>query len=207
MAASSRSTFLDPLLEKNPVMGQILGICPALAITTLVENAVAMAAATTAVLALSNLSISLIRKLIPDSVRIIIYLVIVASLVIVADQILRAFFPDLSAQLSVYVGLIITNCIILGRAEAFASQNGPVLSTLDGLGNGLGYGLVLVVVASIREVLGSGTFLGHPVLATTATDGWFETLGLMTAPAGAFFVVMVLIWILRAWKTDQVEEG
>ena len=207
MAASSRSTFLDPLLEKNPVMGQSLGICPALAITTLVENAVAMAAATTAVLALSNLSISLIRKLIPDSVRIIIYLVIVASLVIVADQILRAFFPDLSAQLSVYVGLIITNCIILGRADAFAAQNGPVLSTLDGLGNGVGYGLVIVVVASIREVLGSGTFLGHPVLATTATDGWFETLGLMTAPAGAFFVVMVLIWILRAWKTDQVEEG
>ena len=169
--------------------------------------AVGMAVATTAVLALSNISISLIRKLIPDSVRIIIYLVIVASLVIVADQILRAFFPDLSAQLSVYVGLIITNCIILGRAEAFASQNGPVPSALDGLGNGLGYGLVLVVVASIREVFGSGTFLGHPVLATTADDGWFETLGLMTAQAGAFFVVMVLNWILRAWKTDQVEEG
>lgn len=207
MAANPRMTFFDPMIEKNPVMGQVLGICPALAITTLVENAVAMAAATTAVLALSNLSISLIRKLIPDSVRIIIYLVIVASLVIVADQVLRAWFPDLSAQLSVYVGLIITNCIILGRAEAFASQNGPGLSTLDGLGNGLGYGIVLILVATIREVLGAGTFLGHEVLSTTGEGGWFETVGLMTAPAGAFFVVMVLIWILRAWKTDQAEEG
>jgi Na+-transporting NADH:ubiquinone oxidoreductase subunit D len=171
------------------------------------ENALAMSAATVAVLTLSNVSVSLIRKLVPENVRIIIYLVIIASLVIVADQVLRTFFPELSTQLSVYVGLIITNCIVLGRAEAFASSNGPGLAALDGFGNGLGYALVLCLVAFIRELLGAGQIFGHTVLATTEDGGWFQTVGLLSAPAGAFFVVMVLIWVLRSWKRQQVEEA
>ena len=207
MQTDPKAAFLDPLVERNPVIYQILGICPALAISTAMENAFAMGLATTAVLTISNLSISLIRSLVPENVRIIIYLVIVASLVIVADQVLRTYFPQLSTQLSVYVGLIITNCIVLGRAEAFASQNRPWVSTLDGLGNGLGYALVLCVVAFFRELLGSGQLLGHQVLATADDGGWFQTVGLLAAPAGAFFVVMVLVWILRAWKTEQVEEA
>ncbi|MEJ2515650.1 MAG: NADH:ubiquinone reductase (Na(+)-transporting) subunit D [Gammaproteobacteria bacterium] len=207
MQTDPKTAFLDPLVERNPVIYQILGICPALAISTAMENAFAMGLATAAVLTISNLSVSLIRNLVPDNVRIIIYLVIVASLVIVADQILRTYFPHLSSQLSVYVGLIITNCIVLGRAEAFASRNRPWVSTLDGMGNGLGYALVLCVVAFVRELLGAGQLLGHQVLPTTDNGGWFETVGLLAAPAGAFFVVMVLVWILRAWKTEQVEEA
>ena len=207
MAEDPKKTLVDPLLERNPVVYQMLGICPALAITTAMENALAMGLATTAVLTISNLSISAIRELVPENVRVIIYLVIVASLVILADQILRTFFPELSTQLSVYVGLIITNCIVLGRAEAFASQNPPGLSVLDGLGNGLGYALVIVAVAFIRELFGTGAVFGYQLLPTADSGGWFQAVGLMSAPAGAFFVVMLLIWILRAWKTDQVEEA
>ena len=197
MSDDPRTTLLDPLVERNPVLYQMLGICPALAISTAMENALAMGLCTAAVLTISNLSVSLIRHLVPDNVRIIIYLVIVASLVIVADQVLRTFYPELSTQLSVYVGLIITNCIVLGRAEAFASQNGPWLSTLDGIGNGLGYALVL----------GTGAVLGYPVFRTVEDGGWFDTVGLLSAPAGAFFVVMVLVWVLRAWKRAQAEEA
>ena len=207
MAEDPKKTLVDPLLERNPVVYQMLGICPALAITTAMENALAMGLATTAVLTISNLSISAIRELVPENVRVIIYLVIVASLVILADQILRTFFPELSTQLSVYVGLIITNCIVLGRAEAFASQNPPGLSVLDGLGNGLGYALVIVAVAFIRELFGTGAVFGFQLLPNADYGGWFQGVGLMSAPAGAFFVVMLLIWILRAWKTDQVEEA
>jgi Na+-transporting NADH:ubiquinone oxidoreductase subunit D len=207
VAEDPRKTLTDPLLERNPVVYQMLGICPALAITTAMENALAMGLATTAVLTISNLSVSAIRELVPENVRVIIYLVIVASLVIVADQILRTFFPELSTQLSVYVGLIITNCIVLGRAEAFASQNPPGLSVLDGLGNGLGYALVIVAVAFIRELFGTGAVFGYQLLPNADSGGWFQAVGLMSAPAGAFFVVMLLIWILRAWKTDQVEEA
>ena len=207
MAEDPKKTLVDPLLERNPVVYQMLGICPALAITTAMENALAMGLATTAVLTISNLSVSAIRELVPENVRVIIYLVIVASLVIVADQVLRTFFPELSTQLSVYVGLIITNCIVLGRAEAFASQNPPGLSVLDGLGNGLGYALVIVAVAFIRELFGTGAVFGYQLLPNADSGGWFQAVGLMSAPAGAFFVVMLLIWILRAWKTDQVEEA
>jgi Na+-transporting NADH:ubiquinone oxidoreductase subunit D len=207
MSDDPRTTLLDPLVERNPVLYQMLGICPALAISTAMENALAMGLCTAAVLTISNLSVSLIRHLVPDNVRIIIYLVIVASLVIVADQVLRTFYPELSTQLSVYVGLIITNCIVLGRAEAFASQNGPWLSTLDGIGNGLGYALVLCVVAFFRELLGTGAVLGYPVFRTVEDGGWFDTVGLLSAPAGAFFVVMVLVWVLRAWKRAQAEEA
>jgi Na+-transporting NADH:ubiquinone oxidoreductase subunit D len=207
VAEDPRTTLVDPLLEKNPVVYQMLGICPALAITTAMENALAMGLATAAVLTISNVSISLIRNWVPENVRIIIYLVIVASLVIVADQVLRTYYPELSTQLSVYVGLIITNCIVLGRAEAFASQNPVGLSALDGIGNGLGYALVIVVVAFIRELLGAGAVFGYPLLPTTEAGGWFHTVGLLGAPAGAFFVVMLLIWVLRSFKTHQVEEG
>ena len=207
MAEDPKKTLVDPLLERNPVVYQMLGICPALAITTAMENALAMGLATTAVLTISNLSISAIRELVPENVRVIIYLVIVASLVILADQILRTFFPELSTQLSVYVGLIITNCIVLGRAEAFASQNPPGLSVLDGIGNGLGYALVIVAVAFVRELFGTGAVFGYQLLPNADSGGWFQAVGLMSAPAGAFFVVMLLIWILRSWKTDQVEEA
>jgi Na+-transporting NADH:ubiquinone oxidoreductase subunit D len=207
MAQDPMKTFVDPLVENNPVVYQALGICPALAISTAMENAVAMSAATVAVLTVSNISVSLIRNLVPENVRIIIYLVIIASLVIVADQALRTFFPDLSAQLSVYVGLIITNCIVLGRAEGFASQHGPGPAALDGLGNGLGYALVLCLVALIRELFGAGQIFGHTFLKTVDDNGWFHPVGLLGAPAGAFFVVMVLIWVLRAWKPGQVQEA
>jgi len=207
MAETPTRTLVDPLLERNPVVYQMLGICPALAISTAMENALAMGLATAAVLTISNLSISAIRNLVPENVRIIIYLVIVASLVILADQILRTFFPALSSELSVYVGLIITNCIVLGRAEAFASQNKPGVSMLDGLGNGLGYALVLVVVAFVRELFGAGAVFGYKVLPTVEDGGWFHPVGLLSSPAGAFFVIMLLIWLLRAWKTDQVEEA
>lgn len=207
MADDPRKTLVDPLIERNPVIYQVLGICPALAITTALENALAMSIATVAVLTISNISVSLIRNLVPENVRIIIYLVIIASLVIVADQVLRTYFPELSTQLSVYVGLIITNCIVLGRAEGFASQTGPGLSALDGLGNGLGYALVICLVAFIRELLGAGQVFGRSVLTAVGDGGWFHTVGLLSAPAGAFFVVMVLIWILRSWKRDQVEDA
>jgi len=194
-------SLVDPLLERNPVVFQMLGICPALAISTAMENALAMGMATAAVLAISNTSISAIRNFVPENVRIIIYLVIVA------DQVLRTFFPALSSELSVYVGLIITNCIVLGRAEAFASQNKPGVSLLDGVGNGLGYALVLVTVAFIRELFGAGALFGHKILPTVEDGGWFHPVGLLSSPAGAFFVIMLLIWLLRAWKTDQVEEA
>jgi Na+-transporting NADH:ubiquinone oxidoreductase subunit D len=207
MAETPVKTFADPLLERNPVIYQMLGICPALAISTAMENALAMGLATAAVLAVSNTAISGIRNLVPENVRIIIYLVIVASLVIMADQVLRTFFPDLSQALSVYVGLIITNCIVLGRAEAFAARNKPLPSLLDGIGNGLGYALVLVTVAFFRELFGAGTLFGMKVLPTVDDGGWFHTVGLLSSPAGAFFVIMVLIWGLRAWKTDQIEEA
>ncbi len=206
MAENAKQTLIDPLVERNPVINQMLGICPALAITTALENALAMSVATVAVLTVSNIGVSLIRNLVPENVRIIIYLVIIASLVIVTDQVLRTYFPELSTQLSVYVGLIITNCIVLGRAEAFASQNRPVPSALDGLGNGLGYALVICLVALIRELLGEGQVLGRTVLTTVGDGGWFHSIGLLSAPAGAFFVVMLLIWLLRSWKKDQVEE-
>ena len=207
MATKAREALLDPMLEKNPILLQVLGICPALAITTLVENAIAMTLATTAVLVVSNVVVSMLRHFIPDSVRIIIYLTVVASLVIIADQVLAAFFFELSVQLSVYVGLIITNCIVLGRAESFASQNGVWASAMDGLGNGIGYGIVLTATAFIRELLGSGQILGQTIIETTESGGSFHAIGLLSAPAGAFFVVMVLVWILRGWKSHQAEEA
>ncbi len=203
--ASTRETLLDPLINNNPIALQVLGICSALAVTTKMEVALVMSVAVTAVLILSNLSISLIRNWIPSSIRIIVQLTIIASLVIVTDQILKAYYYDIARQMTVFIGLIITNCIIMGRAEAFAMQNGPWASIVDGIGNGLGYSLILMIVGFIRELFGSGRVFGVPVLVTVSDGGWYVPNGLMVLSPGAFFIIGMLVWGLRTWKRDQVE--
>ena len=192
-----RQIAIDPLVDNNPVTIQVLGICSALAVTIQVQRSVVMAAAVIAVLASSNVVISLLRKYIPPSIRIIVQLSVIASLVIVVDQLLQAFVYDISKQLSVFVGLIITNCIIMGRAEAFAMANPPWQSFLDGLGNGLGYGAILVLVAAFREVLGSGSFLGIQIVPQVAYDIGYVDNGLMVLAPGAFIVLGLLIWVQR----------
>jgi Na+-transporting NADH:ubiquinone oxidoreductase subunit D len=205
MANPARDVLLDPLFNNNPIALQVLGICSALAVTTKMDTAVVMSIAVIAVLTFSNFFVSLIRNQIPTNIRIIIQLTIIASLVIVTDQILKAYVYEISKQLSVFVGLIITNCIIMGRAEAFAMQNPPALSIVDGLGNGLGYALILVMTAAIREVFGSGNFFGIPVLPVVSEGGWYTPNGLMVLSPGAFFIIGFFIWALRVWKPDQVE--
>ena len=206
MASAVKTTFLDPLFENNPIALQVLGVCSALAVTTKLETAAVMCLAVISVLALSNLSISLLRNFIPGNIRIIVQMTIIASLVIVTDQILKAYLFEISKQLSVFVGLIITNCIIMGRAEAFAMQNGPILSLLDGLGNGLGYSVILMATAFLRELLAQGKLFGTTVLTTVSDGGGYVPNGLLGASAGAFFIIGLFIWALRAWKSDQVEE-
>ena len=206
MASVAKKALFDPLVENNPVVLQVLGICSALAVTTKMDTAVVMSCAVIAVTALSNFAISLIRNQIPNSIRIIVQLTIIASLVIVTDQVLKAYVFEISKQLSVFVGLIITNCIIMGRAEAFAMQNGPGLSILDGIGNGLGYSLILVGTAFFRELFGSGRLYGKVVLPVVTEGGWYHPNGLMLTSAGAFFIIGAFIWILRSWKTNQIEE-
>ena len=202
----ARDVLLNPLFEKNPIGLQILGICSALAITSKLETVIVMALAVTFVIACSNFSVSLIRQHIPSSIRIIVQMTIIATLVIIVDQFLKAYAFAISKQLSVFVGLIITNCIVLGRAEAFAMKNPPGLSILDGIGNGLGYSLVLLLVAFFRELLGAGKLLGFTILPTISEGGWYQPNGLMLLPPSAFFIIGLLIWVLRCWKTDQVEE-
>ncbi len=206
MASAAKTTLIDPLFESNPIALQVLGICSALAVTTKLETAFVMCLAVTSVLALSNLSISVLRNFIPGSIRIIVQLTIIASLVIVTDQILKAYLFEISKQLSVFVGLIITNCIIMGRAEAFAMQNGPIMSLIDGIGNGLGYSVVLMAVAFLRELLAQGKLFGTTVLVTANDGGWYVPNGLLGVSAGAFFLIGLFIWALRTWKPDQVEE-
>ena len=206
MASSAKKAVLDPLFENNPIALQVLGICSALAVTTKLETSIVMCGAVIFVLTLSNLSVSLIRNLIPGSIRIIVQLTIIASLVIIADQFLKAYLFEISKQLSVFVGLIITNCIIMGRAEAFAMQNRPALSIADGLGNGFGYSIVLLITGAIRELFGAGKLLGYTVLPVMTEGGWYYPNGIMVTSAGAFFIIGFLIWGLRAWKPDQVEE-
>jgi Na+-transporting NADH:ubiquinone oxidoreductase subunit D len=206
MALPARNVLFDPLLEQNPIALQVLGICSALAVTTKMDTALVMSAAVTAVTAASNFSISLLRNHIPSSIRIIVQLTIIASLVIVADQILRAYLYDISKQLSVFVGLIITNCIVMGRAEAYAMQNSPFMSFLDGIGNGLGYSLILVLTAFLRELIGSGKLLGFTVLPAVSNGGWYYPNGLMLTSAGAFFLIGGFIWLLRTLKPHQIEE-
>ena len=204
--AKTREVLLDPLFNNNPIALQVLGICSALAVTTKMETAVVMAAAVVFVVTFANLFVSILRNLIPTNIRIIVQLTIIASLVIVVDQFLKAFLFDVSKQLSVFVGLIITNCIVMGRAEAFAMQNKPSLSFIDGVGNGLGYGLVLLLVGAIREIFGAGTFFGQPVFTLAADGGWYTPNGLMVLSPGAFFLIGLFIWILRTWKPAQIEK-
>lgn len=200
-----REALIDPLFNNNPIALQILGICSALAVTTKMETALVMSLGLTVVTAFSNLVISLMRNYIPASIRIVVQLTVIASLVIVTDQVLKAFVFDVSKQLSVFVGLIITNCIVMGRAEAYAMANPPAASFLDGIGNGLGYSLVLITVAFIRELFGSGKLLGFSVLKLTTEGGWYTSNGLMLLAPGAFFLIGSIIWALRTWKPEQVE--
>ncbi len=202
----AKSVLLGPLFNNNPIALQVLGICSALAVTVKLETAFVMSLALTAVVAFSNLLISLIRKHIPSSIRIIVQMTIIASLVILVDQILKAYAYDISKQLAVFVGLIITNCIVMGRAEAYAMKNGPFMSFLDGIGNGLGYSILLIVVAFFRELFGSGKLWGQTIFQTVSDGGWYQTNGLLLLPASSFFIIGLLIWALRTWKTDQVEE-
>ena len=196
-----------PIILENPIVFQVLGICSALAVTSKLETAIVMALAVTFVLTFSNLAISLIRKHIPGSIRIIVEMTIIASLVIIADQIIKAFAYHISRQLSVYVGLIITNCILMGRAEAFALHNPPLDSLLDGLGNGLGYSLVLLIVGFFRELIGSGKLLGFQILPVNTEGGWYLPNGLFLLPASAFFLIGILIWLLRTlWPKPGQED-
>ncbi|WP_295539379.1 NADH:ubiquinone reductase (Na(+)-transporting) subunit D [uncultured Thiohalocapsa sp.] len=206
MNGSDRKLFLEPIVDNNPITLQILGICSALAVTTKLAPAVTMSIALTVVLVGASVIISLIRRHMPSSIRIIIQMTIIASLVIVVDQVLQAFAYELSKQLSVFVGLIITNCIVLGRAEAFASKNPPWPSFLDALGHGLGYSAILITVAAIRELLGAGTLLGLQVLPLLEDGGWYEPNGLMLLAPGAFFIIGLMIWAIRTWRPQQVEK-
>ena len=203
---STREAFIDPLFNNNPIALQVLGICSALAVTTKMSTALVMCAAVTAVTALSNVSISLLREKIPASIRIIVQLTIIASLVIVTDQVLRAFVYETAKELSVFVGLIITNCIVMGRAEAFAMQNPPKLSFIDGIANGLGYSIVLMSVAFIRELFGSGSIFGVTILQPVNQGGWYIPNGLMLLAPAAFFLIGCFVWALRSWKPEQIEE-
>ncbi len=206
MSSKMNQVLLDPLFNNNPIALQVLGICSALAVTTKLETSLVMSVAVIAVIALSNLSVSLIRNMIPGSIRIIVQLTIIASLVIITDQILKAFLFEISKQLSIFVGLIITNCIVMGRAEAFAMQNPPWLSFLDGIGNGVGYAIILILVGFFRELLGAGKLMGQVVLPLVTEGGWYHPNGLMTLAPGAFFLIGIFIWLLRTWKPEQVTE-
>lgn len=197
LSKKSQAVFKDPLLYNNPIAIQILGICSTLAVTVKVNTAIVMALSVTFVLGLSNALISLLRNFIPSRVRIIVQLSVIASVVILIDQLLQAYMYDISKQLSVFVGLIITNCIVMGRAEAFAMQNKPGVSFLDGIGNGLGYGMILVIVSTLREILGSGTLLGYPVIPQSLYMSGYLNNGLLVLSPGAFIILGLIIWMHR----------
>ena len=203
--SSPKEVLFSPIFDNNPIALQVLGICSALAVTVSMVNTVVMCAAVLFVTAFSNLFVSLLRHVMPSSIRIIIQMTIIASLVILVDQIIQAYAYEVSQRLSVFVGLIITNCIVLGRAEGFALQNGPYLSFLDGIGNGLGYSVLLLLVALVREPLGAGTLMGYTLFPTVNEGGWYVGNGLMLLAPSAFFIIGLSIWALRAWKPAQVE--
>ncbi len=207
MTDGSRKVLIDPLVDNNPVTLQVLGICSALAVTTSLLPALLMCIAMISVTTLATGTISSIRHFIPNNIRIIVQMTIIASFVILVDQILRAYAFETSKQLSVFVGLIITNCIVLGRAEAFAMKNKPGVSMLDGLGNGLGYSLILITVATFRELFGAGSLLGYKILPLVTDGGWYPANGLMLLPPSAFFIIGLLIWAIRSWKPKQVEQS
>lgn len=206
MATDSKKVLLEPIFVNNPISLQVLGICSALAVTTRLDTALVMCVALTLVTAFSSLFISIIRHHIPANIRMIVQMTIITSLVIVVDQILQAVAYDIAKELSVFVGLIITNCIVMGRAEAYAMSNPPLPSFLDGIGNGLGYSAVLVFVAVIREIFGSGTLLGLTVLPTVDNGGWYVPNGLLLLPPSAFFIIGGFIWIMRVWKRQQIDK-
>ncbi len=201
-----RELLWEPIFNNNPVALGVLGVCSALAVTGKMENAVVMTICVTVVLACSNFAVSLIRNQVPGSIRIGVQITIIATLVIVVAQVLEAFLFDISKALSVYVGLIITNCAVMGRAEAFAMKNRPGLSLFDGIGTGLGYGMVLLVVAFFRELFGSGSIFGIEVLKSVTDGGWYVNNGMMVLPPSAFFLIAFLIWAIRTWKPEQNEE-
>jgi Na+-transporting NADH:ubiquinone oxidoreductase subunit D len=206
MANEARKALFEPLVNNNPIALQILGICSALAVTTQLSVALIMCVALTSVTAFSNLFISLVRSHVPSSIRIIVQMTIIASLVIVVDQLLKAYAFDVSKKLAVFVGLIITNCIVMGRAEAFAMKNKPWPSFLDGIGNGLGYSLILIIVATVRELLGSGSLLGYQIFSLASEGGWYLPNGLMLLAPSAFIIIGLTIWVIRTLNPDQVEE-
>ena len=203
--AKTKELLFDPVVNDNPIALQVLGICSALAVTSSMSVAFVMSLAVIAVTAFSNLFVSVIRSQIPSSIRIIVQMTIIASLVIVVDQILKAFAYEISKQLSVFVGLIIPNCIVMGRAEAFAMKNGTLDSFIDGIGSGLGCGVIWMVVGFIRELFGSGSLFGIEILTKVTEGGWYYTNGMMLLPPSAFFIIGFLIWGIRVWKTSQVE--
>lgn len=201
-----KSVLVDPLVNNNPITLQILGLCSSLAVTTNMQTAVVMSIAVTLVTACSSAAIAAIRNFIPSSIRIIVQMTVIATMVIVVDQILQAYAFALSQKLSVFVGLIITNCIVMGRAEAFAMKEGPLLSFLDGIGNGLGYSLILLVVGFIRELTGSGKLFGISILQPVTEGGWYTTNGLMLISPSAFFLIGGIVWLIRTWKPEQIEK-
>ena len=203
--SKTKDILISPIFANNPIALQILGVCSALAVTSSMSVTLVMCIALTTVVTFSNLFISLIRNQVPNNIRIIVQMTIIASLVIVVDQVLKAYAYEISKQLSVFVGLIITNCIVMGRAEAFAMQNPPLPSVLDGIGNGLGYSVVLIFVAFLRELFGSGSLFGIEILPLVTNGGWYYSNGMMLLPPSAFFVIGGFIWLLRTWKKDQVE--
>ncbi len=200
-----KDALLNPLFNSNPIALHVLGICSALAVTTKLETSIIMAIAVTVVLGFSNAAVSAIRHYIPSSIRIIVQMTIISSLVIVVDQFLQAFAPAASKTMSVFVGLIITNCIVMGRAEAFAMKNPPLISAIDGVGTALGYSLILIIVGFFRELLGSGKLFGYSVLPLMNEGGWYVPNGLMLLPPSAFFLIGFIIWAIRTWKPEQVE--
>ena len=206
MSSDTKKVLFGPVVDNNPIALQVLGVCSALAVTSSMANALVMTLAVVMVTAFSNLFISIIRNQIPSSVRIVVQMAIIASLVIVVDQVLKAFSYQLSKELSVYIGLIITNCIVMGRAEAFAMKEKPGVSFLDGIGNGLGYGAVLMVVAFFRELFGFGTLFGAEVLPLIQNGGWYQGNGLLVLPFSSFFIIGLIIWAVRQWKPEQVEK-
>ncbi|RYH09765.1 NADH:ubiquinone reductase (Na(+)-transporting) subunit D [Tropicimonas sp. IMCC6043] len=206
MAQTRRTYLVDPLVDNNPITLQVLGICSALAVTSSLKVSFVMALAVIFVTGFSSMFISMLRNQIPSSIRIIVQMVIIASLVILVDQILKAFLYEISKTLSVFVGLIITNCIVMGRAEAFAMKNPPLDSFVDGVGNGLGYGFILMLVGTIRELFGAGSLFGITILPTVNNGGWYVPNGMLLLPPSAFFIIGLIIWAFRSWKPEQVEE-
>ena len=199
--------LIAPIFKNNPIALQVLGICSALAVTVKLETSIAMAIAVTLVTGCSSAAVAAIRDYIPNNIRIIAQMTIIASFVIVVDQILQAFFPSISKTMSVFVGLIITNCIVMGRAEGYAMKNGPLMSFLDGVGNGVGYSMILLIVAFLRELFGTGKLLGFVVLPLASEGGWYVPNGMMVLPPSAFFIIGVFIWVLRTFRPEQIEKN